>query len=63
MPIEDTKRLVNTDSLPEANAHLDAGWTLLSIDEIKIGDSSITKYTLGWQKDGAPVKVPFKSGW
>lgn len=63
MSIEATKKLFVTTSLPEANAYLAAGWTLLTATDVPVEDTTISKYTLGWQGAGDPVKVPFQSGW
>lgn len=63
MPIEDTKKIFTTPSLAQANAYLAAGWTLLSAVEIPVEDTTISKYTLAWQKAGEPVNVPYQPGW
>ncbi|NNA92841.1 hypothetical protein [Pseudomonas gessardii] len=57
MAIEDTKKLKVTTTLHYANALLDAGWTLIGSQDLVIEGDALTRYTLGWQKDGEPAHV------
>ncbi|WEX14450.1 hypothetical protein P2T68_28150 [Pseudomonas sp. G11] len=63
MAIEDTKELKVTSSLQQANAYIAKGWTLIGTFDYMIEDSSMSRYTLAWQKAGEPADVPWQSGW
>lgn len=63
MAIEDTRKLKVCSSLQQANAFIEAGWTLINANEFVIDDSLVSRFTLAWQKEGEPVEVPWQSGW
>lgn len=57
MALEDTKQLKLTSNHQYANELLAAGWTLISVQDFTVEGDQMSRYILGWQKDGEPVHV------